>query len=79
MPFTDFADSTVGTYDKPQSETFKGMLSSVRASLKAMLSQCTEAQRDIFARLHPEGIDAIPVDKLDWACFQVENTLNKKD
>lgn len=71
-------DMTPDTYSEPQSETFKDMLWLVRAILEEMLSQCTEAQRDVFARMYPEGIDAIPFEKLDWACKQVENTLSKQ-
>lgn len=65
------------TYREPQSEAFKSMLHSVRLVLADMLSNCTEAQQDMFARMYPEGIDAIPADRLDWACKQVENTLTK--
>lgn len=79
MPFTNFADSTVGTYDEPQSEAMQHAIYGVQNQLIAMLEECTPAQREVFKRMYPGEVGDIPIAKLDWACFQVENTLRKKD
>lgn len=58
-----------------------------RTTLKSDLAKCTDAQRDIFARMYGRFgvndnintvVDGMPEDKLDWAMQQIKNTLEKK-
>jgi len=58
-----------------------------RNTLKSNLAECTDAQRDIFARMYGRFgtndtidtvVDGMAADKLDWAMQQIENTLEKK-
>lgn len=57
------------------SETIGELNLQARDKLVNMLSQCTEAQQNLFRRMYPDGV---PDDRLDWALSQVERTLNKE-
>lgn len=43
-----------------------------RKTLDDLLSQLTEAHRDLFKRLYPSGVKK---DQLNWAITQCQNTL----
>ena len=56
----------------------------IRERLKVLLTQCTEQQQQMFVRMYSpknlsksaiEAIDYVPVDGLEWALTQVENTV----
>ena len=58
-----------------------------RESLRSDLAKCTDAQRNLFARMYGSFgindtietvVDGMPADKLDWAMLQVQRTLDKK-
>lgn len=55
------------------SETFKTEL---REKMRTMLTQCTEAQQNIFCRMYG-SVDEVSDEKLDWAFYQIENSLKK--
>lgn len=63
--------------NKPHSLAMQWAYDGMRQVLTAMLAQCTEAQQDIFRRMYPEGIAGLSVERLDWACRQVEVTIEK--
>lgn len=55
-----------------------------REQLKAGLKQCTDAQNLVFKHMYShknldrpldDVVDAIPVEKLDWAMQQIERTV----
>ena len=49
----------------------------LRCQLRALLSQCTEKQQAFFARIYPDGIDALGDARLETAIGLCERTLNK--
>lgn len=58
-----------------------------RNKVKEGLIRCTEGQRGKFRRMYGhekpdcslrEIVDSMPVEKLDWALTQLENTLKKE-
>ena len=57
-----------------QSKTMENNAILVREEMDNLLSQCTEAQQNLFNLMYPNGVQD---DKLDWALSQIERTLNK--
>lgn len=60
-----------------QSEALKEVEEFRRNKLRELLAQCEPGQQEVFGRMYPEGVDEMPVDKLDWATQQCENTIRK--
>ena len=50
----------------------------LREHLRGLLSQCNPDQINIFDRMYG-SIDTIEYEKMDWACFQVEKTIEKNE
>lgn len=51
-------------------------MSRVRTKLSTMLFKCSPKDREKFFEMYPND----PSDKqLDWACYQVEQTLKNKE
>lgn len=57
-----------------------------RSELKVGLSKCTQAEQCLFKRMYSpkntdlpieQVVDSLPVERLDWAMQQVQNTLQK--
>ena len=49
----------------------------LRGKLKELLSQCTEKQQAFFDRMYRCPVDEFPMDKIDHAIWQCENTIRK--
>lgn len=49
-----------------------------REKLRELLTQCTESQVTMFNRMY-ESVDAIPLDKINWAIQQCERTIAKNE
>lgn len=59
-----------------------------RNTLKTDLAKCTDKEKDVFIRMYSPGqtpqfindvVNTMPVEKLDWAMTQVQNTLANKE
>lgn len=54
---------------------------SIREKMKELLAQCKPEEQKIFAMMydrlgfHENTVDAIPLEKMDWAFHQLERTL----
>jgi len=57
------------------SETIKNLNKTAREEMDRLLSQCTEAQQNLFSRMYPNGV---PDSRVDQALSQIERTLNKE-
>ena len=63
---------TTGTLDR-----MKADIENIRrATLRALLDQCTPAQQKLFNQMY-KSIDDIEDAKIDWAIQQVERTVQK--
>ena len=47
-----------------------------KSELQTLLSQCTEPQQKMFARMYGD-IATMPNEKVDWAIQQCERTITK--
>ena len=59
-----------------KSKLMNRTMTTVYTKLDSMLLKCSQAERDKFYRMYPNE----PSHKqLDWACYQIEQTLKYKE
>lgn len=47
----------------------------LRPILVDLLSQCTKAQQDLFARMYPDGVEGLAGERIPHAIRQCERTI----
>ena len=57
-------------------QTEKTLKENERQALRNLLSQCTNAQVNIFNRMY-KSVEEIPEEKISWAFKQCERTINQ--
>lgn len=55
------------------------ILSTLRAEVARLLSECTDRQRAFFGKLYPEGLDSMSEHKLKNALDQCQRTILKNE
>lgn len=68
-----------------KSESMNGLEDNLRDKMHQKLSQCTDAQKDLFRRmynhkgLYLRDVDGIPLERMDWAFQQIERAIAKNN
>ena len=72
---------TMQHFDKIREKQENLLILEIRQKLTELLSHCSSSQRETFRRmynhkgLHENDVDGVTVKQLDWAFYQLEQTI----